>query len=152
MTGILKNRQRCLEGVLERRIMFFRRFAQVGTPAAEYRLVRFPHRRGRLDERVVQVSMFPVQLIDTPRGDRRLGEFANLRGVLSCGLRESVSRGGELRQRQLIQLIDFRFETTWRHQQVSGSPRHGMSGGTLPQTWRAPRPLRFKSGAIGRAP
>src|SRR5262245_57599093 len=96
-----------LDGVGDRSAMRVAGRANVGVPAFERGDLRLAQLLAALDQLVVDLARVPVDLIDRPGDDGRLGKLANVGGVgAAMLLDEGVARGGELGQRTAIELID----------------------------------------------
>src|SRR5262245_31905853 len=96
-----------LDGVGDGAAMRVAGRANVGVPAFERGDLRLAQLLAALDQLVVNLARAPVNLIDRPRDDGRLGQLANVGGVSAAMLfDERVARGGELAQRTTIQIVD----------------------------------------------
>jgi hypothetical protein len=80
--------------------------SQVAAFPGQHRLVSGSQLAGGLDERVVDLPVPPIQLIDGPRGDRRLGEFLDVRRAGAGAPRDVVACRGEFIQGQLVQAVE----------------------------------------------
>ena len=77
-------------------------------------LVRLAQLGGCGDQRIVNVALFPVDLVHGPRGDWRLRKRADLRAIRARVLGKRVACRGELVGRQLVQAIDVGVESAGR--------------------------------------
>jgi hypothetical protein len=99
--------------------MRFARFAYVRVLALEGRDLGGAQRGAALHQPIPGGPIPPIQLIDGPRYDSRLLESLDVRRVGAAErFRQRVPRGGELAERQLIEVVDLSVEC---HVIVEGS-------------------------------